>query len=110
MASFFTFDRNTSTIAREFRPNASFGNAFSEIFSEKNFDRGPGQTFLPKKSQVPAGGVADRWSDASPPRHPPQMARRILTQGPSIAVFNGDAGAGATHPQSSGRLNDGFVQ
>jgi hypothetical protein len=38
MAGFFTFDRTISTIASEFKPNAFFGNAFSEIFSEKNFD------------------------------------------------------------------------
>jgi hypothetical protein len=39
MASFFTFDRNISAIAGECKPNDNFGNAFSEIFSERSFDR-----------------------------------------------------------------------
>jgi hypothetical protein len=54
MASFFTFDRTISTIAREFKPNALFGNAFSEVFSEKIFDWSFRPALIANQSRVRA--------------------------------------------------------
>ncbi len=46
MASFFTFDRNISTIAREFKQNGFLGNAFSEIFFRKGISTDGRVVFL----------------------------------------------------------------